>query len=215
MYAHMIISLNRTWALILPLHYRDRHSKKVALMGCISMWILVHAALLPRFIYDVVHRDFSSSNEKCEFSDRRKNWLIALQFALYVLPELVILMAFPVIAYKRRRRKVADHIRAFRISDSTTSNPLRQLIQQAPLEGNGQAFVALALLTLSILICWTPKNVFVTITQFRAIENSEAVYEIMDLISAVQLITDPVMFIMAFPDLRTAVKAALLFQRSH
>ena len=53
--AHCLIALNRIWAVISPITYRQHHSKRRAVIACVVSWVYINAVTLPGFVGDALH----------------------------------------------------------------------------------------------------------------------------------------------------------------
>ena len=52
-YGHVLITLNRFWAIYFPISYRAHHSRRFARLTVVSMWCFVHAVqLYPQLFLD-------------------------------------------------------------------------------------------------------------------------------------------------------------------
>lgn len=56
-HSHVLITLNRLWAVAFPIHYRHHHSRIVAVGLCMGTLIYVHICMAPGWLMDmVIHR---------------------------------------------------------------------------------------------------------------------------------------------------------------
>ncbi|OQV24622.1 hypothetical protein BV898_01681 [Hypsibius exemplaris] len=68
-----------------------------------------------------------------------------------------------------------------------------------------KAFLILTMLTLSLLVCWTPMMTFYTITNWVVVHGDEFL-EVSLALFAIQSLVDPLLFIVTMPDLRTTFR---------
>lgn len=54
MHSHLLIAINRMWAVIFPMHYRRHHSRRMAICQCVATWVYVSAYMLPLSTHDIV-----------------------------------------------------------------------------------------------------------------------------------------------------------------
>lgn len=55
-YTHVLITINRIWAISYPISYRNYHNKKTAKILCVSAWTWVHIINLPGLGIAVYYR---------------------------------------------------------------------------------------------------------------------------------------------------------------
>lgn len=66
--AHVMITVNRIWAMVFPFSYRTLHSTRVAILMCLSPWVYSHAIILPGLILDGLLYRKAFNNEFCTFN---------------------------------------------------------------------------------------------------------------------------------------------------
>lgn len=53
-HSHVLITINRIWAVTFPIHYRNNHSRQVAIALCCLMYAYVHLCMVPGWLMDSV-----------------------------------------------------------------------------------------------------------------------------------------------------------------
>ncbi|XP_055347686.1 muscarinic acetylcholine receptor M3-like [Paramacrobiotus metropolitanus] len=106
MLSHLLIAINRVWAVTFPVHYRHHHSKSVAISICVASWIWNHILLLPGIISDALFYRRPIEKVGCELNKAAQPvWSMTVHWVVYVAPTLLILLSFPYVTIKRARRR--------------------------------------------------------------------------------------------------------------
>ena len=113
--AHQLIAWNRVWAMVHPVSYRRLHaSPRLATRFCVAMWAVVHVIVVPAIVWDAFYSVEPQVAGACYFN-APSLWVFNVfsELLLFVWPEVVMLLALPVICYARRRRRaVQDRVMA-------------------------------------------------------------------------------------------------------
>lgn len=67
-HAHINITLNRIWAISLPVSYRNHHTKTVAVLICLVSWGWVHGYMMPGLILNVVYYQAPLETAGCQLN---------------------------------------------------------------------------------------------------------------------------------------------------
>lgn len=216
LYTHALISLNRTWALVFPISYRKNHSKKLALMACLTVWTFIHILLLPMYLNDALY--YRSSGGECYLnSAAQPKWAVAIQFLIFCVPEVVILLIYVLILCKRKQKRVVAAAVAMIVFSDTHETRQRSRINNGRATNKEMAkvgtiycaypLIALSLLTASVIICWTPRILLETVATLTEVSDHDALFEVFDVIFVLQPIMDAIVFGISIPELRTAIIA--------
>ena len=65
-HSHALIAVNRTWALVHPLSYRNVHSGRTAIFLCLGMWSYLNISMTPEVIF---------GRAVPSLTDQRNSWL--------------------------------------------------------------------------------------------------------------------------------------------
>ena len=82
--AHILIAVNRTWAVLHPLSYRSIHSRWTAAALCAGMWVYIHVVLLPGVINDARLRYANSRQVITEPPNAKKSRVPLKDFAKFL-----------------------------------------------------------------------------------------------------------------------------------
>ena len=98
--SHALISLNRLWAVVRPISYRQRHTKRTAWSISGIMWVYVHVMTFPGFIADILYYRLPEETYGCFLNKNpQPAWAVIHQFVVFNLPVLVIVVTYPVVCY--------------------------------------------------------------------------------------------------------------------
>ncbi|XP_055336550.1 visual pigment-like receptor peropsin [Paramacrobiotus metropolitanus] len=186
---HLLITLNRTWALFWPVSYRNRHSTTMAVCLCVGMFLYLNALVVPGLVIDALHYRVPVEigcwvNLKQQFT-----WATFVNFWVYDAPKVYIAVCYPFLLHRqlRRRRMAAVARKAGTTAGSSqppgtsiqplSSNqvvPSNQPQQPAnnapptarPTAGSSRSFVVLTLFTVSVVVCWLPSTVYYDLTRY-------------------------------------------------
>ncbi|OWA52940.1 hypothetical protein BV898_17382 [Hypsibius exemplaris] len=101
---HILIAINRIWAVCWPYSYRTTHTRRVALLMCLAGWAEVCAMVLPGFILDTVYYRADPVKNGCSLNIAAQwTWSVVVQFLLYNMGLEAMWVAYPIIWYKRRQ----------------------------------------------------------------------------------------------------------------
>ncbi|XP_055350906.1 uncharacterized protein LOC129597410 [Paramacrobiotus metropolitanus] len=207
--AHMLITLNRVCAITWPVFYRAQHTKKMAVLTCLGSWIVVQLYAVPAITVDAFLYLDRMDNIYCTFRDPtpvQTQWLPAYNWLFYVLPEMAVAAAYPYFLFKRRTLKTSpmnanpDSHPVHTISSHIGSTPSSK---QAAGKRPSIPITLLSLMTFSIVICWTPMNLYFLAAPYL---NSMAFLQVCRMLKLIHMTIDPVIFGAAVPELRTQAR---------
>ena len=182
----------------------------------------------------------SHGNRRCTLNtDPIGVWGPICQLVLYDLPLVLVVLLYPVIFYKsfvgnRQRRRirtvneasqwVTRHVSraASENNDPVVTSPTSALNSaqspgccRRPQYGSVSGFVTLTLTTLSAVTCLAPSEVYFTLLLVFNIELSAQYYAIVKVMQSLTVVSDPVLIVLANPELRTLFKNWLTFRCCH
>lgn len=205
MITHLLISLNRIWAVTFPLSHRRAQTTKMALGLCAALWGYVHIMVLPGMLQRILSMRVPLVIYGCR---ARCPVHIAVQLMTNVLPLLTMGFAYVYIAYKRHRRATAS-IETARSSQLTVVN--QHGSTSAPTAESGatrkarakvdSAFLVLTMLTVSAVVCWTPRTVMYLALE---VDVKSIIFRVASLLFISQPAIDPLLLAVALKDLRLA-----------
>ncbi|OWA53949.1 hypothetical protein BV898_18373 [Hypsibius exemplaris] len=106
-YHHLLVAVNRVWAIIHPVSYRTRHTKRLAQCLIVVVWAFTHAIMLPFWALDTLfhRRTIAQNGFACLANDREQYaYSVVAQVILYLLPIFVQILVFPVVYFARKAR---------------------------------------------------------------------------------------------------------------
>ncbi|XP_055349954.1 uncharacterized protein LOC129596644 [Paramacrobiotus metropolitanus] len=174
-HAHLLITVNRLWALIFPYSYRDQHTISTSFLFIGGALVYVHIWSVPGLVLDSVF--YRSMNDECEVNnDAQRTWALALQICLFLAPIVFVAGAYMYIIDRQPHKNTRQHI--------------------------NQAFLILTLLTCSVVITWTPYQIC-QLLQILDIPVSIHIVAALDVLWIVQSILDPLLSTRVVADMRT------------
>ncbi|XP_055352479.1 5-hydroxytryptamine receptor 1D-like [Paramacrobiotus metropolitanus] len=232
--AHMLITLNRLWAILFPHSYKSSQKISVFAAVCLGKWIYLHIVMMPGFIADILYYRQNVSSNGCFFDiAAQPTWNLIMIVLLFVTPLVVMVVSYPFIYYKYRvRRHELQRLRPLPLSQLTIPSKITNNDSQLPqhslerkptgtqhsqgasksaikleiAKSNSQTMLILTMLTTSATICWTPNIVVFMVYTFIPFPEDLTVFSVVAFIFSVQLLMDPVLFVISLSDLREAFR---------
>ncbi|XP_055352057.1 octopamine receptor beta-2R-like isoform X2 [Paramacrobiotus metropolitanus] len=176
-HSHLLLTINRLWALTFPLSYKNHHSKRVAGILCGVTLLYIHVFFLPLVIIDRGFYRASSRTYGCTTNYAMpmvNKYAIAVQMVGCNIPLLFIVVVFPYLAVMERQRKrtvgLAQTATPYNLGimgffanaiaqpnhSHSSPNKARAATVRRNNRLSNRPFALLTLLTISITICWTP-----------------------------------------------------------
>ncbi|OQV23347.1 hypothetical protein BV898_02794 [Hypsibius exemplaris] len=212
--SHTLIALSRVWAVLFPINYRTRHTIPVALLMCLASWLYIHilggsGLLVDTLLYRRLIRPY-----RCQVNfGKQAAYFKAAKLVLFSLPELVMFVSFLIIGcnhlarwLKRRRQRSDRRILPQRLTTARRGAGVSH--------NRSKGLLVLALLTVSVAICWTPNILFFTIKTFVPLPASEAFRVTQHVLVSCQMVLDPLLFVLGLRSLRNGVKKFLLLRHA-
>lgn len=227
LHSHVLITINRIWAIAFPVSYRNHHSKTAAIFMCVTAFVYAHFMTVPFQIIDAVHQGLPAGIDHCVINPHEQViYSKFLQIIAYDFPVFLIVAAYPLLYWERNKRsKMIDSRSSTRISaiartKGSSSNPVdssdlpapnpRSSSDTTPSKEHRRAFSVLTVLTASIFICWTPSKIYGTLEIFANIQDLPVLFShIAKFLYGVQAILDPILFAASLKNLRDAIKRHL------
>ncbi|GAU97201.1 hypothetical protein RvY_08541 [Ramazzottius varieornatus] len=100
--SHCLIALNRFWAVTFPTHYRSHHNKKLAIIICLTVWVLLNACFIPTALtMSFLTPPSPKGVQECWLNDTGyPAWLPFLQTVVFDSPILLVILLYPFICWK-------------------------------------------------------------------------------------------------------------------
>ncbi|XP_055353232.1 somatostatin receptor type 1-like [Paramacrobiotus metropolitanus] len=214
-HAHLLITLNRVWAIVFPISYKQQHTKTMAKCICIGCAVYCHLVILPIIIIDFAYYRGPTLNvTSCDIdTGSQKMYSDFLLRGFFQVPFFIILGAYPLLFWKRHStQKVSARLFNPNIilggaSEKVTLPHVPQAGSTRHREGVKRPFYVLTAMTLSVLICWGPTKVTNIIQTVLGSDSN--VYEELrktgQIMYEIQCFIDPIVFTLVLSDLRVVV----------
>ena len=212
--AHFLITVNRVWAVIHPISYRDRHTKNLAICMISVAVIYCHAIALPGIILGVNSYRYSPKQPSCFFYVvyTYRTWNRILQFLLYVFPLSFIAIGYIYVAREKHiNRPVVSPVSnsvdpGMRRTQVTSINNTSDFASKRTTPTHkSRSFVLLSTMTAVVVICWAPSVLYFTIALFVHLPR-DTTGRVVTILVAISPVIDPFVFVFSFKDLRDATR---------
>ncbi|XP_055335716.1 neuropeptide CCHamide-1 receptor-like [Paramacrobiotus metropolitanus] len=196
---HMAMALNRIWAVLSPIHYRQYHTRKVAVAIIFIVIILPHFSALPVLITDALYYRFPEERYGCGINIQAQlEWMLCNLLLLGVVPIIFLLLSYPVVlSVLMRHHRTGPQVEARRNS------------RTRPRRFPRKALVTLTILTGSVICFWLP-SVAVAFLDLANLQESVEWLECLAMITyAAQSVLDPFLFAAVLSDVAEQMKALI------
>ncbi|OQV12711.1 hypothetical protein BV898_13032 [Hypsibius exemplaris] len=233
-HCHLLIAVNRIWAVLHPLSYRSVHSVRIAVLTCLGMWVYVNLAAGPELILDALFYRAAVETNGCYFNTvALHTYDTVAQLLFFHFPHLVMLIALAIVTRakwkKHRARRIrnnvvvpsglrrlplsnvngpsSNHTSADRTAGS--QRPIASLRPNPKRESHG--YRLLVLLTVSVTVCWTPIDIYFTLAGQLNNFDMPIFYQVSAVLFSFQTTMDPIIFTLAVKTLREALRNLFRF----
>ncbi|XP_055349766.1 uncharacterized protein LOC129596492 [Paramacrobiotus metropolitanus] len=194
MHMHVLITINRLWALFYPVSYRQRHSSKVAVLMCLGMVGYVHVICFPVYIIDQLYYRRPADQFGCVLNIKEQNVYGTVANIMVGMGSTMHLRGSTM--NFRGDFSLTSHGHKSGHSPSHKSN-------RKPNHGDHlRPFLVLTLLTVSVLVCWTPDQTYWTIACFMQMMDLPVLRNFTMVLFALQAVLDPILFAMSLASFR-------------
>ncbi|XP_055344382.1 melatonin receptor type 1A-like [Paramacrobiotus metropolitanus] len=207
MHAHLLITLNRFWALIFPYHYRQRHTITTSLCLTFGTFIYVHLWTVPGLVLDSLF--YRIMEEECEVNGiAQRLWVLAVHIFLFLAPIVFVAGSYVYLVVRQRMRQstrpAGPGLEAYpRPTEDGISEP--PAAHKKARRQNNRAFVILTLLTCSVVVTWTPYQVC-QLLQVLGVTVNDDMVGALDVLWITQSILDPLLSTSIIYDIRNVLK---------
>ncbi|OQV17959.1 hypothetical protein BV898_07902 [Hypsibius exemplaris] len=109
---HSLIALNRAWAIVHPVSYRTRNTKRFSLQLCFGLWVFLFIVEFPNWLLNAL---YYRRPEGCIYnSDAMPAYNAFLDIVVYTLPIAIVIASFVVVSVHKvlrsRRLAVNNHV---------------------------------------------------------------------------------------------------------
>ncbi|XP_055344694.1 uncharacterized protein LOC129592643 [Paramacrobiotus metropolitanus] len=103
---HLLILINRAWAVFFPVSYRLHHTHRLAYASCVMTTVYIHAAILPAIILDGLYYRLPHG---CILNvAQQTTWNLLTQIIVYRIPKYTVPLSYPILLWRimRTRRRL-------------------------------------------------------------------------------------------------------------
>ncbi|OQV19965.1 hypothetical protein BV898_05970 [Hypsibius exemplaris] len=152
-YAHVLLAVNRLWALTFPVSYRQRRTRRFALFLILTSWLLVHAISLPLVVCGRMNALPTEQSCGLDISHQRP-YAFAHDMICFCVPLVLVGLIYGFIVMKlisRMRRKSV-------IPAGNQGNAA--VVEAAKFARHRSKERVLLYLVILLVVCWTPAKVY-------------------------------------------------------
>ncbi|XP_055352990.1 uncharacterized protein LOC129598929 [Paramacrobiotus metropolitanus] len=213
---HMLIALNRLWALTYPLGYRNYHTRNMACLICVLTVLYVHLFKLPSlFMFKPnAYQVRLETSQICSIPVPQGYFYFTRVDSILnrFAPLFIIAGVYAYLVIKRFSKKLG------KVTDASESVELAKKLENmdpgnmSRIHGAGRPprtversvvrpFLILTLTTISVIICWLPLDVILFYQWFLIGKPSLTIFTVFQychMMYMIQLLFDPIMWIVSF-----------------
>ncbi|XP_055348563.1 melatonin receptor type 1B-B-like [Paramacrobiotus metropolitanus] len=211
MHMHVLITLNRLWAISFPVSYKNIHSEKVAVLMCAGMIVYVHLVCLPLVVLDLLYYHLPEERAGCLLNTvAQSTYTTVVAIVSTDVPIVVVVGAYPFLWYKHLKRKKIGTAKPSRMEITHAAGAATGVVSVIETKSafkrieasSSRPFVVLTLLTVSVLVCWTPDQTSWTIACFTAVNDSPGLRYTTSVLFTLQAALDPILFALSLRTFR-------------
>ncbi|XP_055354053.1 5-hydroxytryptamine receptor 1B-like [Paramacrobiotus metropolitanus] len=214
--AQVLITVNRLWAVTFPVHYRDHHTRRVAVLLIAGMWAFSHVCLLSGVLLDALRYRRPPARFGCVVNTGAgalEVWGNVTQWLNFNLELLFSACAYFFIWYKRRQLLLA---RLQRVSplpgavhrESDTCRGTLPLSPPSRPRARSQSFMILTLLTWSMFLNQIPASIYFTAVFYvdPARSGMQTLFRISTVCLSLQSGLNPILFAVVMDTVRESFR---------
>ncbi|XP_055357486.1 neuropeptide Y receptor type 1-like [Paramacrobiotus metropolitanus] len=197
-HSHVLVSVNRAWALFWPVSYKNNHTFTVAWLLCLGMVVYVHACQLPGLVLDALYYRVPVQVAKiCRFNKQAQlGFSLFSSIWVFDVPKLFIPVCYPILLWKFLRRNNAIHGRSAIVNRTELARRRDHVLRP---------FILLTMITCSAAVCWIPIMVYYIAVDFVRTMRSDRLEIALIVLYSVEPILDPVFFGLSISNLHNYV----------
>lgn len=163
LHLHALVTVNRIWAVTFPVHHKNHHSRKIAIILYGSVLTYVHICIVPGCVMNGVYlaRYPAPCSIQTQFTPMY-HWMNVSWRLNYDFPLVFLALGYVFIVIKRFRSLKRRHTSTVRMADLTEVDNARQSEKPSDTGNrqgkkvatglNSRPFVLLTLLTVSVVV---------------------------------------------------------------
>ncbi|XP_055330721.1 substance-K receptor-like [Paramacrobiotus metropolitanus] len=192
---HVLVAGNRVWAVAYPFSFKLHHSYSFAVCLICAAIFYVHLICLPVVIMFDVFFDDMFATDVAQVPEILVMWKKGVMLLIYDAPIVMMAASWIFVAFRLKRQRNA-------ISEKPRNS-------YAESQHAANSFWVFSALTLSVIVCWTPYEVYYTLYAFDRDYGSDAVVNLTLALYLVQPVIDPILLLITMGELRKAVSDTL------
>ncbi|XP_055332282.1 histamine H1 receptor-like [Paramacrobiotus metropolitanus] len=213
-HAHLLITVNRLWAITRPVSYKKYHNTAVAIRLCICMFLYCHVLPLYGVVMDGLYYKIPTSTGQCLINmSALWAWATATELLNYNFPIIFMVGCNAFLLYRRKKRFNArittttanTNTKTMSSHPENNSSNMPTMDMKKPPKEPKRTLVLLVCLTLSVVICWTPGVSFFTIQLVFNVELPYVWLQIGAMMFSAQSVVDPIVLALSFKDVRETI----------
>ncbi|XP_055352321.1 melatonin receptor type 1B-like [Paramacrobiotus metropolitanus] len=191
LHTHVLISLNRLWALFWPVSYRQRHTTTVAWLICLGMVVYVHVFQLPAVIIDALY--YRNLDRGCFFNRAaQKTWATVQSVWFFHIPIFFVPACYPLLLWKQlSRRKTLK--RTGPTTDVSSMRGSRNAASRRRTKGS-RSFIVTSLFTLGFAVSWMPSDLYYILVDWMPMGQLETLRKVQTSMNPLLSLLDPIFF---------------------
>ncbi|XP_055350899.1 trace amine-associated receptor 7g-like [Paramacrobiotus metropolitanus] len=194
---HVLISVNRLWAVTFSVSYKHHHTKKVAVFSCVAALLWAHMGGLPIFILDTLYYNLDLRFGCHSNFSAMPAWNKVEDWMNHTGPLIFILLSYLYLFTHRLHRK-RTRVAVVSTADTrmTIISVAEAAVHKKPVVRREvvKPFMILSLTVVSISVCWIPALVFFSTWFYAGVFLSPTFFVIATGLYAMQALIDPLLF---------------------
>ncbi|XP_055342564.1 5-hydroxytryptamine receptor 1B-like [Paramacrobiotus metropolitanus] len=192
---HVLISLNRVWAVTFPVSYRQRHTRRLAVYICLGTVAYVHFLNLPPYLVDTLKYYppvYAKYHDCGHVSVNFLDFPRVDEIINRLLPTFIVLTTYIFIIVKRWKRKAGNQVSASKSLTRTTQEQSLKTLETS--RRSVKPFIVVSVTTASVLICYVPVQIVFFLVLFFRMNLPGSVYSAVTTLYSLEMIVDPLMW---------------------
>ncbi|XP_055350163.1 alpha-2B adrenergic receptor-like [Paramacrobiotus metropolitanus] len=222
--AQALITINRLWATSFPVHYRIHHSRRGAVLICLSMWLYVHICLGAGVLLDAVSYRLPVETNGCAINIQApplRSWGLITQWTNFNIPILLGAVAYFYIYTKVKKRWAIRRLTMKLVAPApgkvtpvlTLSNPPSDSAVRESLASRkrSQSFFILTLVTWTNFVTLVPSQAYFTAVYYAdpMTPAMDTLLRVSSIMLSLQAALNPVLFAISMDNVKRFLRDLL------
>ncbi|XP_055340993.1 D(1) dopamine receptor-like [Paramacrobiotus metropolitanus] len=199
--SHLLITINRLWAVFSPYSYRAKHTRRLAIGLCIAVWLSANTSQNAALIMDVLYYREKTPflTGHCYLHSKSMKELTAVNYTVFwIVPMFGILIGFCAVWYVRRQflRRIDAMVPSSQMTDAPHSRS-EAGTKPSKKTTDRNIYRTYFFMTMWTIVCWLPIAVAQGLATFSPVSQQTAVnvFQVSVLIFYVETIVDPILLL--------------------